>query len=307
MLALLCGGQGHVSADMFDLAGGESAAAAVFGAAQELLGSDPRRLVKQSAPEILSANRSNQILSVTGALANHACIISSLPSRLIVTGYSVGEMAAWSIAGIWSPQAALRLTAIRALAMDAADGGEGRLAYVRGLDRAAVEDIAKSHRCAIAIINPGNLHVVGGTGDDVSRFCQAAERAGAQRAALLEVRVASHTPRLDSAVPAFRAALGDLRLAKPGSGGILLSGEDGSRIFSPERAIDRLAVQIARTINWASTLEALLEQGVDHVLDLGPGHALADMVHGAYPDIRAYAVDGFRTAAGLRDWLATIR
>ncbi|HWT97411.1 MAG TPA: acyltransferase domain-containing protein [Terriglobales bacterium] len=307
MLALLCGGQGRVSAEMFDLAAALPEADAIFKTAEELLGSDPRKLVKEAEADILFANRANQILSVTAALANYACIMAALPSRMAVTGYSVGEMAAWSIAGIWSPQTALRLTALRAQAMDAADGDQGQLGYIRGPDRAAVETFATRHHCTIAIVNPGNLHVVGGLRADVTALCQAAEQAGAQRAALLDVRIASHTPRLAAAVPVFHAALRDAGSIKPRVGCILLSGGDGSRIFPVAKSADRLAAQIADPIDWAATLEALVELGVDHVLDLGPGHALADMMHGAYPDIRTYAVDGFRTADGLRHWLGTIR
>ncbi|HVI88295.1 MAG TPA: acyltransferase domain-containing protein [Dongiaceae bacterium] len=307
MLALLCGGQGRVSAEMFDLSAEQPEATAIFAAATGLLDSDPRSLVKQASSDILFANRANQILSVTAALANHACIADALPSRLAVTGYSVGEMAAWSIAGIWSPQTTLSLTASRAQAMDAADGGRGQLGYVRGLDRVTVDALAARRNCAIAIVNPGNLHVVGGGREDVTALCQAAEQAGAQRAALLDVRIASHTPRLATAVPDFRAALGDAGNEKPKSGYVLLSGSDGSRVFGVGDAIDRLAAQIAAPINWAATLEALVELGVDHVLDLGPGHALADMMRGAYPEIRTYAVDAFRSAAGLRDWLSSTR
>jgi [acyl-carrier-protein] S-malonyltransferase len=124
---------------------------------------------------------------------------------------------------------------------------------------------------------------------------------------LLDVRIASHTPRLAAAVPVFHAALRDAGSIKPRVGCILLSGGDGSRIFPVTKSADRLAAQIADPIDWAATLEALVELGVDHVLDLGPGHALADMMRGAYPDIRTYAVDGFRTVDGLRDWLASIR
>ena len=43
--------------------------------------------------------------------------------------------------------------------------------------------------------------------------------------------------------------------------------------------------------------------GVDQVLDLGPGSALAEMASAAMPDARVRAVDQFRTLQGVRDWL----
>ncbi|MEI9899837.1 MAG: malonyl CoA-ACP transacylase [Hyphomicrobium sp.] len=203
MLALLCGGQGRLSADMFALTADHPAAVPIFAAASRLVGTDPRQLVESADAERLSANRTSQLLSVTAVLAAHAAIADKLPQRFAVTGYSVGEMAAWSIAGVWSAEEALILTDHRARAMDIADGGEGHLAYVRGLDRKALSELASRHGCAIAIIDPGNLFVVGGALPDVTRLCRAAEAAGAVRAALLDVKVASHTPRLTAAVAPF--------------------------------------------------------------------------------------------------------
>lgn len=304
MLALLCGGQGRISAEMFDLVAARPEAEEVFAAAARLLGSDPRLLVKEVDAETLRINRSNQILSVTAALATHACIADALPRRFAVTGYSVGEMAAWSIAGLWPSQLALQLTAQRAQAMDDADGGLGQLGYIRGLERPAVERLAATSDCAIAIINPGNLFVIGGTHDDVSRACTVAEAAGAIRAALLDVRIASHTGRLAAAVPIFHSALSAVSVGRPRSGIILLAGGDGGRIFAGAGAIAGLAAQIAAPIDWAAALQALTELGVDHILDLGPGHALADMVRGSFPEIRAYAADGFHSIDGIKGWLA---
>ena len=44
--------------------------------------------------------------------------------------------------------------------------------------------------------------------------------------------------------------------------------------------------------------------GATAALELGPGNALAQMVTGAMRDVRARALDDFRTLAGVRSWLA---
>ncbi|HVJ42156.1 MAG TPA: acyltransferase domain-containing protein [Dongiaceae bacterium] len=304
MLALLCGGQGRVSAEMFDLTADQPPAAPIFAAASVLLGEDPRVMVRSGSSDLL-ANRTNQLLSATATLAIAACIDTALPGEIAVTGYSVGEMAAWSIAGIWCAEAALRLTALRAQAMDAADGAEGQLGYVRGLTRARVDALAAQHNCAIAITNPGNLFVLGGARDDVAALCQAAEATGAVRAALLDVRIASHTKRLAAAVAPFLDALKAVDGAAPKPGRQLLAGGNGARLYRAKTAMEQLAQQVATPIDWATTLEALVERGVDAVLDLGPGHALADMMRGAFPAVKSYAADGFRTVEGLRGWIAS--
>ncbi|MCP3463168.1 acyltransferase domain-containing protein [Bradyrhizobium sp. CCGUVB23] len=305
MLALLCGGQGTLSDRIFDLAAGHAAAEPVFAAAAACLGEDPREIVRARSAEALSANRVSQILTVTSALAIHACIADLLIEQTAVTGYSVGEMAAWSIAGIWNADEALRLTDVRAQLMDSAAGQDGRLGYVRGLDQAALQPLLEKHRCEIAISNPDLLFVVGGAEQDVIELCREAAMQGAARTGLLAVKIASHTSRLDQACAPLQQALAASRPAPIANQRILLAGGDGTRIFSVSDATTTLACQVARPIDWAATLEALAELGVDRVLDLGPGHALAEMMQGFLPSIRCYAAEAFRSIDGLRNWIAS--
>ncbi|MBB4427238.1 [acyl-carrier-protein] S-malonyltransferase [Bradyrhizobium sp. CIR48] len=303
MLALLCGGQGTLSDKMFDLVADQPAAEPVFTAATTFLGADPREFIRTRTADELSVNHTSQILTVTSTLAIHACIADLLIEEIAVTGYSVGEMAAWSIAGIWRADEALRLTDLRARLMESSAGPNGRLGYVRGLDRAALETLLAKHRCEIAIRNPDLLVVIGGAERDVIALCDKAAREGA-RTGLLAVKIASHTTRLAQACKPLQQAHDASRHAAIASHRVLLAGGDGERIFSAEDATAKLANQVAHPIDWAATLEALAELGVTAVLDLGPGHALAEMMRASQPSIRCYAADGFRTIDGLRKWIA---
>ncbi|SFP75762.1 [acyl-carrier-protein] S-malonyltransferase [Bradyrhizobium sp. Ghvi] len=304
MLALLCGGQGTLSCKIFDLVADEPAAEPIFAAATSLLGADPREFIRTRSADELSANHSSQILTVTSVLAIHACIADLLTEPTAVTGYSVGEMAACSIAGIWTADEALRLTDVRARLMQDAAKLDGRLGYVRGLNRAELEPLLTMHRCEIAIRNPDLLYVIGGTEEDVINLCREAPARGAARAGLLAVRIASHTSLLEPACAPLQQGLAATTHAPIANQRILLAGDGGGRIFSASDAAARLAGQVARPIDWAATLEALVEQGVDRVLDLGPGHALAEMMQSSLSSIRCYAADGFRTMYGLRSWIS---
>jgi [acyl-carrier-protein] S-malonyltransferase len=303
MLALLCGGQGTLSDKIFDLVAARPAADPVFAAATACLGEDPRELVRTRSVEELSANRVSQILTVTSALAIHACIADLLTDQTAVTGYSVGEMAAWSVADIWTAAEALRLTDIRARLMDSVAGPDGRLGYVRGLERRTLEHLLEKHRCEIAIRNPDLLFVIGGAEQDVIDLCKEATMQGAARTGLLAVKIASHTSHLEQACEPLKQALAASTCA-PVAHRLLLAGDGGERIFSVPDATTKLAYQVARPIDWAATLEAFAELGVDRVLDLSPGHALSEMMQGSLPSIRCYAADGFRSVDGLRNWIS---
>ena len=304
MLALLCGGQGTLSASTLDLVADQPVAEPIFAAASHYLGHDPRELILTRDADTLSTNYISQILTVTAALATYACVADVLSKQIAVAGYSVGEMTAWSIAGVWTAEEALRLTDARARLMESVAGSEGRLGYVRGLERRKLEQLVKKHGCELAISNPGLLFVVGGDERNVADLCHEALAEGAARAGLLAVKIASHTTRLQQACEPLQRALGASSLSAIANNRILLAGGDGERIFSATNATEKLARQIARPIDWTATLDALAELGVDHVLDLGPGHALMDMMHALPSSIRCYSSDGFHTMSGLRNWIA---
>ena len=288
---------------MFDLFADAPEAELVFAAATDVLGEDPRRFMRHAEDAALHQNWASQLLNVTRALVAQSCLAPALPPSLLVAGYSVGEMAAWGLAGVWSVADTLRLTARRAELMNQASGSDDTLGFARGLSYAAIEALAAQWGCAIAIVNPDRLFIVGGGREDVVHLCSEALQAGASHSSLLPVQVASHTARLSGAVEPFEHALRAIAPQRTTSRRKLLGVANAEVILSPADALKGLASQLASTIDWNAALIALVEQGADSMLELGPGRALADMVHAAYPSVRVRALDEFRSIDGARDWL----
>lgn len=286
---------------MFDLFADDPRAAPILAEASALLGQDIRTFLQTADDATLFANRTSQILCVARGLAANACL--TLPTPFTVAGYSVGEMTAWGAAGIWSPEQALQLTAVRAEAMDAASGGGDGLGFIRGLTHDRVKALVARFDCAIAIVNPSLVFVIGGERSDVERCCTEAMAQGAIAARPIAVHIASHTPRLSKAVAPFRAALDASQPTRPSRGRTLIGAADAA-IVNGAGGIAGLANQVDTTIDWAATLEAIVERGGIRFLELGPGSALADMVRATYPQIDARAVDDFRSLAGIEGWIA---
>src|SRR6202050_1850646 len=136
-LSILCSGQGGQPPGMFALTGACPAAQALFAQAATLLGHDPRSWVSSVEAAALHVNRTAQLLCVLQALCAAAALEGALPRQRCIAGYSVGEMAAWSVAGLFAPADALALTAARAEAMDAARHGAAGLVFIRGFGRGA--------------------------------------------------------------------------------------------------------------------------------------------------------------------------
>jgi len=303
-LAILCSGQGLQHADMFRLTGEESSASFLFSHAEKLLGQDPR-LFARTAGEAMFENRAGQVLCTVQSLAVHAVLEQALQGSRVIAGYSVGEIAAWSIAGLFQPIQALDLIATRAEAMNAAGGSDDGLLFVRGLRFKAIEALCSKHDLEIAIVNPADAFVLGGTGDHLVAAAEEANRLGAERVVRLAVKVASHTKILAQASAQFREVLRQTHLRDFAPDVRLLSGVDGAPVLNKERGLDKLAAQISQTVQWADCLLSCVESGTTAFLELGPGRALAEIASAAHPHIPARSVEDFKTIDGLRQWLTS--
>ena len=304
-LAILCSGQGWQRPGMFALTGDAPQAAGLFAHATALLGGrDPREIVRTETSETLHHNRVGQMLCALQALAAAAALKDALPDRLIVAGYSVGEVAAWGVAGLLGMTDTLDLVALRAEAMDAATPpGDGML-FVRGLSRDAVDGLCERHDAAIAIVDPGDAFLLGGSRIALKALADDAKAMKATRVVDVPVEVASHTKRLAGAAAEFGATLRQAAVTLSARGTRLLSGIDGSPVIDAEAGLDKLAAQISHTVQWADCLQGCREGGGTAFLELGPGPALSEMVAGSYRGVATRCLEDFRTLEGARAWLA---
>ncbi len=304
-LAILCSGQGRQHAGMFALTGDAPEAGSLFAHAATLFdGRDPRDIVRRESSDILHHNRMGQIICTLQALSAVTALRDALPDRLVVAGYSVGEVAAWGVAGLSSMTDTLDLVTRRAEAMDAASPAGDGLLFVRGLPREAVDKLCAQHDAAVAIVNPGDAFLLGGSRAALHALAAEAEAMKATRVVDVAVEVASHTKRLAKASVEFRKSLTHLPIKfPPPSGTRLLSGIDGAPVIIADNGLDKLAAQISQTVQWADCLQGCIEGGATAFLELGPGPALSEMATAAYPDVPARSLDDFKTLQGVRAWL----
>lgn len=301
--AILCSGQGSQHPEMFDLLADAPQAQPVFAAAASVLGGiDPRRFVREADSEELYRNTNAQILCCTQAMAAWAALEESVARPVVVAGYSVGELAAWGVAGVFDARQVFELVAKRASAMDAATREPSGLSAVRGLRKTALESICNAHGAFIAIINGSDRFIVGGSRAALAAVTADAMSYGAQTTRL-EVSVPSHTPLLVAASVEFDCALRDVMPGRIKSGVRLLSAIDGDTVYDAEAGYEKLARQIRQTVNWAACMEACKAAAASKVLELGPGDALARLMQSTAAGSGAHSVSEFRSLAGVKGWL----
>jgi [acyl-carrier-protein] S-malonyltransferase len=304
-IAILCSGQGYQRSDMFDLLADAPEATPIFKRARLILdGEDPRELVRRATNDALHLDKVGQILCCTQAIAAWAVVRTKVPRPLVVAGYSVGELAAWGVAGLLDDQSVLDLALERAAAMDEATTEPSGLVAIRGLDRAALDPICRAHGAYIAIVNGDDQMLVGGGRRALDAVVHDAQAAGASHTTALPVAVASHTPLLAAASDRFRQVLTKAHLPAEVPADVrLLSGIDGAAVFDVGAGADKLARQIKQTVDWAACMESCRAAGVAKVVELGPGNALARLTHEFIPDSDVHSLSEFHSLSGFEHWV----
>ena len=245
-------------------------------------------------------NANAQILLTGLALSAWHQIAPLLPPPAAIAGYSVGELPAFSAAGVFDAETALELARRRAEAMDrCGERSPGGMLAVTGLGAQAIERVCAECGLAIAIRNGPQGVVLAGphAALDLAERTLAMQNARCTR---LRVAVASHAPGMRGAAVDFLQTLSGLELAKPR---VALFGNAADRVHDAAGARHALAAQIAQTVRWDECMENIRARNVACVLEIGPGQALTRMWNEAYPDVPARSCDEFRSAAGVAKWV----
>jgi [acyl-carrier-protein] S-malonyltransferase len=168
---------------------------------------------------------------------------------------------------------------------------DGAMAAVLGLDRATVsatvETVASPADLVVANDNAPGQIVISGRREAIAAATEALRGAGAKRVLPLPVSGAFHSPSMadvaDRLAEAFeQEAWHDARV--PVVSNVTAEPEsDAGRI----RAL--LAEQVRSPVEWVASVERLVREGVDEVVELGPGSALVGMVRRIAPNVRALA------------------
>lgn len=245
-------------------------------------------------------NAHAQCLLTGVALAAWGQLAPQLPPPAAIAGYSVGELAAFSAAGVFDANTGLDLAVARAAAMDrCAVQTPGGLLGLSHIAPAALQRLLTGSALHIAIRNAPDSVVLGGPLAALDRMDAAASAEGAH-VTRLRVSVASHTPAMQPAAEAFAQRLAGLPLARPRTA---LFSNAADRVASAEQARSALAAQIAATVRWDECMDNLHARGVHCVLEIGAGQALARMWNARYPEVPARAADEFRSAQAVVQWV----
>jgi [acyl-carrier-protein] S-malonyltransferase len=296
--AVLFAGQGTQHPGMLPWLEREPACAPALQCLVNAVGRDWRAQLDDAGTR--SRNTYAQPLIVGTALAAWAALAAQLPEPPVaLAGYSVGELAAYACAGVLPDAVAIALALQRAALMDAAVAGlQTGLLSVSGL---RAEQVLQAHaelECAIALGAEQGIYA----GELVAlQACAANLSLQGAVCKLLEVRVASHARWMASAAQGFAAQLESIPFARPQAA--MVPNASGASTRDPHTLRHALSTQIATTVQWAASMDALAEQGVACVIEVGAGSTLSKLWNQRHPTIPARSIAEFRDAAGAARWL----
>ena len=280
-------GQGSQSVGMLDAWGEHPAVRQTLAEASAALGEDLGALIATGPKEALALTTNTQpVMLVAGVACWRAWRAEGGALPQAVAGHSLGEYSALVAAEVLTLAQAVPLVRLRAAAMqDAVPVGTGAMAAILGLDAqkviAGCADVTRAMgQNGSEVVEAVNFNdpmqtVIAGSKAAVDKACEVLKGLGAKRALPLPVSAPFHSSLMKPAAERLKAALADIDLAAPRIP--VVNNVDVAVESDPARIRDALVRQAAGPVRWVECVQAIRARGITHVIECGPGKALAGM------------------------------
>lgn len=289
MIALLAPGQGSQTEGML------SPWLELDGAADQLAlwskasGLDLVRLGTTASTEEITDTAVTQPLVVAATLLAHQVLTRRgllADADLVVAGHSVGEIAAYAIAGVMAADDAVALAATRGAEMAKACAVEPTgMSAVLGGDEA---DFARLEQLDLFPANRNAAGQIVAAGSLAALEKLAEDPPAKARVRALGVAGAFHTKYMASALDGYAAAAAAVQTAEPTA--TLLSNRDGKPVASAAAAMEALVAQLTQPVRWDLCTATLRELEVAAAVEFPPAGTLTGIAKRELRGVSARAV-----------------
>ena len=308
-IAFLFPGQGSQQVGMGrDLADNFPAASQVFEEADTALGFALSELCFNGPAEQLQLTENTQPAILTVSIAAlRALEADGFPRPDFVAGHSLGEYSALVAAGSLSLTDAVKTVRARGRFMqEAVPVGAGAMAAILGVGLdvviTACEEAAQGQVCSAANINSQNQVVIAGDAGAVDRAIELLQERGAKRAMRLKVSAPFHCALMLPAQERLAVELKGItfrNLTTP-----IVTNVDAKAISSGDEARDALVRQVSQPVRWLDSVEFLMSQGVQSLIEIGPGRVLSGLARQIDRSLRCVNVEDKASLSTTRDAIA---
>ena len=239
----------------------------------------------------LDITESTQAAMVTAGIAMMRVLEEKGIKPDVAAGLSLGEYCALAAAGVMSDEDAICTVRQRGILMqEAVPVGEGAMAAILALDAAAIEAVTGAMEGVwIANYNcPGQI-VISGKKAAVEEACEKLKAAGAKRALLLNVSGPFHSGMLTVAGEKLAQVLADVEIHTPRIP--YVANVNAQFVTTAEPVKDLLTRQVSSSVRWQQSVEAMINDGVDTFIEIGPGRTLAGFMKKISKEVKTMNVE----------------
>lgn len=267
---------------------------------------DLKQISFEGPEEVLTRTEYTQPCMVAFAAGVNALLQDEGLQPQMAAGLSLGEYSALQAAGVFDPQTAVSLAAFRGQAMEEAvrDIPCGMTA-VLGLEREKLEEICRQ-ASALGVVSIANYNcpmqlVIGGEQAAVDEAARLALEMGARRCQPLKVSGPFHTELMDEAAERLHDEFGHVDFGQMSFP--VIFNATARPLADDESLPELLERQVHQSVLFEDSVRYMAEQGIDTVVEIGPGKALSGFIRKTVKGIKTYTiedVDSFRqTVAAL--------
>ena len=226
-------------------------------------------------------------------LATSLALLEALKERTDITpdfvaGHSLGEYGALYTAGVLSLDDTIKAIAKRAELMSQAKSGS--MAAVLGLSQDVLEEIISGVDGVVSIANyntPEQL-VITGEEQAVAEVSKLASEKGAKRVIPLAVSGAFHSALMKPAGEEFALFVKDLKFNDASIP--VVTNVDAKETKKGSDFEEKMPRQIYSSVYWTQIIQHMMSQGVDTMIEIGPGSVLMGLNRKISRDIKTYSV-----------------
>ncbi|MEG1752305.1 MAG: ACP S-malonyltransferase [Christensenella sp.] len=268
----------------------------VFKVADETLGRSISELCFNGTQEELNLTHNTQPCMLAADLAAFAAISSEGIKPNCVAGFSLGEYAALIVAGVIEMADAFRLVQFRADAMQlAVPVGVGGMVSLLGVDEEKVKLLCNEiDNGYIDVANyncPGQI-VLSGEKAAIQRAIELAKEKGIM-AIELAVSAPFHCKLMAPAADALKAEFA--KTSRKDAEIPIYLNVDGNKAQNADEICEKVILQAKSAVQWQKTLLSMQHDGVNTVIELGPGKTLSGLAKRTVKDLNILRVENEKT------------
>lgn len=194
----------------------------------------------------------------------------------VTAGLSLGEYCALAAGGVMSFEDAVKVVRQRGILMqDTVPLGQGAMAAVLAFDKEKIEAICEETEGIVTIANyncPGQI-VISGETKSVEKASESLKAAGAKRVVPLKVSGPFHSMMLKEAGEKLMDVLEPIEVKDPVVP--YVSNTTAEYVTRKEQVKPLLSRQVYSSVRWQQSIEAMIADGVDTFIEIGPGKTLS--------------------------------